>query len=189
MSIWTLLKVISTLQVLELICTREAGAVFDAGGLQCSLTFIREFGTTVHKDTLHSSMNVVSRLCGRIDPTKENIETCVKSLSTLLKHEDSYVSGKLDLQQLLMALFEFIGIKVNSQDSQTAVLGYQTQLFQFQVQKLSWHFKEKHTSEEVRIDSIIIFHLSKLWKAKFFILCDVIFLVRLQGKFNIDHSW
>ena len=27
----------------------------------------------------------------------------------------------------------------------------------------------------------IIFHLSKLWKAKFSILCDVIFLVRLRG--------
>ena len=25
-------------------------------------------------------------------------------------------------------------------------------------------------------------------KAKFFILCDVIFLVRLQGKFELDHS-
>ena len=35
--------------------------------------------------------------------------------------------------------------------------------------------------------SIIIFHLSKLWKAKFFILCDVIFLVKLRGKFDIDH--
>ena len=43
--------------------------------------------------------------------------------------------------------------------------------------------------EVVRIGSIIIFHLSKLLKAKFFILCDVIFLVRLQGKFEIDHSW
>ena len=30
--------------------------------------------------------------------------------------------------------------------------------------------------------------LSKLWKAKFFILCDVIFLVGLQGEFEIDHS-
>ena len=36
--------------------------------------------------------------------------------------------------------------------------------------------------------SIIILHLSKLWKARFFILCDVIFLVRLQEKFEIDHS-
>ena len=44
-------------------------------------------------------------------------------------------------------------------------------------------------SHVVPIGSTIIFHLSKLWKAKFSILCDVIFLVRLQGKFDIDHSW
>ena len=43
--------------------------------------------------------------------------------------------------------------------------------------------------EVVRIGSVIIFHLSKLWKAKFSILRDVIFLVRLQEKFDIDHSW
>ncbi|XP_068683255.1 E3 ubiquitin-protein ligase HECTD1-like isoform X4 [Montipora foliosa] len=79
-------------KVLELICTREAGAVFEAGGLQCSLTFIREFGNSVHKDTLHSAMNVVSRLCGRMEPQDTNLEACVKSLSTLLKHEDPYVS-------------------------------------------------------------------------------------------------
>ena len=45
------------------------------------------------------------------------------------------------------------------------------------------------TSEVVRIGSIIVFHLRKLWKTKFSILCDVTFLVRLQGKFEIDHSW
>ena len=72
----------------------EAGAVFEAGGLQCSLTFIGEFGSSVHKDTLHSAMNVVSRLCGRMEPQDSNLETCVKSLSTLLKHEDPYVSNK-----------------------------------------------------------------------------------------------
>ena len=43
-------------------------------------------------------------------------------------------------------------------------------------------------SDVARICSIITFHLSKLWKVKFSILCDVIFLVRLQGKFDIDHS-
>ena len=42
-------------------------------------------------------------------------------------------------------------------------------------------------SEVARIGSVISFHLSKLWKAKFSILCDVIFLVRQQGKFDIDH--
>ena len=50
-------------------------------------------------------------------------------------------------------------------------------------------FNEKCMCEVGRIASIIIFHLSKLWKAKFFILCGVIFVVRLQGKFDIDHPW
>ena len=41
-----------------------------------------------------------------------------------------------------------------------------------------------------RSGNIIIFHLSKWWKAKFFLLCYVIFLVRLQAKFEIwNHSW
>ena len=48
--------------------------------------------------------------------------------------------------------------------------------------------KEKCISGVGRISGIIIFHLSALWKAKFSILCDVIFLVRLQEKFEIDHS-
>ena len=39
----------------------------------------------------------------------------------------------------------------------------------------------------MRIGSIIIFHLSKLWKTEFFIL-DVKLLIRLQGKFEIDHG-
>ena len=49
--------------------------------------------------------------------------------------------------------------------------------------------KIKCISEVVRIDSVIIFHLCKRWKVKFFILCGVTFIVRLQGKFEIDHSW
>ena len=48
--------------------------------------------------------------------------------------------------------------------------------------------KRKCISEVARICGIIIFHLSKLWKVKFSILCDVVFLWRLQGKFDIDHS-
>ena len=36
---------------------------------------------------------------------------------------------------------------------------------------------------------MIISYLSKLCKAKFFTLCAVIFLVRLQEKFEINHSW
>ncbi|XP_014350279.1 E3 ubiquitin-protein ligase HECTD1 isoform X6 [Latimeria chalumnae] len=79
-------------KVLELICTRESGAVFEAGGLNCVLTFIRDSGHLVHKDTLHSAMAVVSRLCGKMEPQDSSLETCVESLSSLLKHEDHQVS-------------------------------------------------------------------------------------------------
>ena len=41
----------------------------------------------------------------------------------------------------------------------------------------------------MRIGSIITSYLRKLWKAEFFILCDIQFLVRLQEKYKIDHSW
>ena len=65
------------------------------------------------------------------------------------------------------------------------------EIFHSQVQKVHSPklFKQKYIREVVRIGSIIIFHLTKLWKVKFFILCDVVCLVRLQGKLEIDHSW
>ncbi|XP_064604069.1 LOW QUALITY PROTEIN: E3 ubiquitin-protein ligase HECTD1-like [Liolophura sinensis] len=80
------------IKVLELICTRESGSVFESGGLNCVLTFIREHGSQVHKDTLHSAMSVVSRLCGKMEPQDASLEACVESLSTLLKHEDQFVA-------------------------------------------------------------------------------------------------
>jgi E3 ubiquitin-protein ligase HECTD1 len=78
--------------VLELICTREAGAVFEAGGLSCVLGFIREHGWRVHKDTLHSAMAVVSRLCTKMEPHEASLAACVAALSQLLKHEDPHVA-------------------------------------------------------------------------------------------------
>ncbi|CAM1299094.1 HECTD1 (predicted) [Pycnogonum litorale] len=80
------------IKVLELICTREAGSVFESGGLTCVLTFIRDNGSLVHKDTLHSAMSVVSRLCGKMEPQDTSLPTCIESLSTLLKHDDNHVS-------------------------------------------------------------------------------------------------
>ncbi|XP_018329894.1 E3 ubiquitin-protein ligase HECTD1 isoform X2 [Agrilus planipennis] len=79
-------------KVLELICTREAGAVFEAGGLSCILPFIRDNGSRVHKDTLHSAMAVVSRLCTKMEPADTQLPTCVQALSTLLHHEDQHVA-------------------------------------------------------------------------------------------------
>ena len=85
----------SIFQVLELVCTREPGAVFEAGGLNSVLQFICEHGSQVHKDTLHSCMAVVSRLCGKMEPQDASLQACVGSLSTLLQHEDSFVSSLL----------------------------------------------------------------------------------------------
>ena len=79
-------------KVLEYVCTREAGAVFEAGGLNCMLCFIREHGSLVHKDTLHSAMSVVSRLCTKIETHDLQLPEYVESLSTLLKHEDGNVA-------------------------------------------------------------------------------------------------
>ena len=58
--------------------------------------------------------------------------------------------------------------------------------FHSQVQKVHSPdlFEERCISEVVRIGSVIVYHLSR-----FFMLCDVIFLVTLQGKFETDHSW
>lgn len=67
--------------------------MFEAGGLNCVLSFIRDNGSLVHKDTLHSAMNVVLRLCGKMEPHDKTLATCVESLSTLLKHEDPHVSS------------------------------------------------------------------------------------------------
>ncbi|XP_064621516.1 E3 ubiquitin-protein ligase HECTD1-like isoform X2 [Lineus longissimus] len=80
------------IKVLELICTRESGSVFESSGLNCVLTFIKEHGTQIHKDTLHSAMSVVSRLCGKMEPQDAALESCIESLSTLLKHEDQFVA-------------------------------------------------------------------------------------------------
>lgn len=66
--------------------------MFDAGGLSAVLPFIRDNGNRVHKDTLHSSMTVVSRLCTKMEPADAQLPTCVQALSTLLQHEDAHVA-------------------------------------------------------------------------------------------------
>jgi len=77
---------------LELICARESAAVFEAGGLACFLPFIREHGCLIHRDTLHSAMSVVTRLCGKMEPDDPSLDACVHTLSQLLQHEDNFVA-------------------------------------------------------------------------------------------------
>ncbi|XP_073949307.1 LOW QUALITY PROTEIN: ubiquitin fusion-degradation 4-like [Choristoneura fumiferana] len=80
------------IKVLELVCTREAGAVWEGGGLPAVLHFITHYGTAVHKDTLHSAMAVVSRVCGKMEPGDERVGDAVSSLSALLQHSDARVA-------------------------------------------------------------------------------------------------
>ncbi|XP_026733333.1 E3 ubiquitin-protein ligase Ufd4 isoform X4 [Trichoplusia ni] len=80
------------IKVLELVCTREAGAVWEGGGLPAVLHFITHHGTSVHKDTLHSAMAVVSRVCGKMEPGDARVGDAVSSLSALLCHNDARVA-------------------------------------------------------------------------------------------------
>lgn len=79
-------------KVLELICTREVSAVFAAGGLSAALSFIRDHGQRLHKDTLHSAMALISRLCTKLEPTDAQLNTCVQALSSLLQQDDTQVA-------------------------------------------------------------------------------------------------
>ena len=80
------------IKTLELICARESAAVFEAGGLSCILPFILEHGQVVYKDTLHSAISIVTRLCGKMEPNDPTLDFCVETLSELLKHEDNFVA-------------------------------------------------------------------------------------------------
>ncbi|CAF0905235.1 unnamed protein product [Brachionus calyciflorus] len=80
------------IKTLELICARESSAVFEAGGLNCILPFIVEHGKVIYKDSLHSAMSVVTRLCAKMEPTDSSLDFVVETLSKLLKHEDNYVA-------------------------------------------------------------------------------------------------
>ena len=74
-----------------MVSSRDAYAVFESGGLVATLLFVRDNGMSIHRDTLHSAMNVVSRQCGRVEPTDKKMAVYVESLSTLLRHDDGQV--------------------------------------------------------------------------------------------------
>ncbi|KAK0408812.1 hypothetical protein QR680_004174 [Steinernema hermaphroditum] len=79
-------------KLLEHVCHRETTAVYDAGGLQSMLSLIRLHGNSVHKDTLHSAMSVVTRLCSKMEPLDSSMPQCSVDLGFLLEHEDGKVS-------------------------------------------------------------------------------------------------
>uniref|UniRef100_A0A915PQB4 E3 ubiquitin-protein ligase n=1 Tax=Setaria digitata TaxID=48799 RepID=A0A915PQB4_9BILA len=79
-------------KLLEHVCQRETSAVYDAGGLQCMLTLVLQHGQYVHKDTVHSAMSVITRLCSKMEPNDSTLPECSASLGALLEHDDPKVS-------------------------------------------------------------------------------------------------
>lgn len=49
------------------------------------------------QDTLHSAMSVVTRLCGKVEPSSDTLPDSVRSLSSLLHSEDPSVSRPIVL--------------------------------------------------------------------------------------------
>lgn len=51
-----------------------------------------DHGKVLHKDTMRSCMNVVTRLIPRMEPKDPSMDSCVSSLSILLVNEDLQIS-------------------------------------------------------------------------------------------------
>lgn len=66
--------------------------MFDAGGLPAIMELLINHGEFLHRDTLRSCMNVVTRLVPRMEPNDPTLDTCVASLSVLLQNRDAQVS-------------------------------------------------------------------------------------------------
>ena len=79
-------------QVLELACARESDKVFDAGGLPAIMVMLIDHDKHLHRDTLQSCMNVVTRLIPRMEPKEPSMDSCISSLSVLLSNEDPQIS-------------------------------------------------------------------------------------------------
>lgn len=78
--------------MLQLLCTREAGCIYEAGGLTSVISFIQNYSSRIHADTLHSALDLISKLCAKIEPNDAQLSPIVASLSSLLSHHSREVS-------------------------------------------------------------------------------------------------
>ena len=80
--------------------------MYEAGGLAATLSLVKQNCTQLHRDSIHSAMNVVSRVCARVELADSALSQHVENLSTLLSHEDSFVAdGALRCFQSLIDRF------------------------------------------------------------------------------------
>ncbi|WAR20339.1 HECD1-like protein, partial [Mya arenaria] len=76
----------------------------------------------VHKDTLHSCMSVVTRLCGKVEPKDSSQQECVSSVSALLDHEDHFVSEDHFLSDGSLGCFASLADRFTRRGEDTAPL-------------------------------------------------------------------
>jgi hypothetical protein len=88
------LSILAVSQVLELVSSREATEVHNAGGLKSTLIFITNGGDKVFRDALLSAMSIVQRCIGKVEPDDENLPICTEQLSKLLSHDDASTAQK-----------------------------------------------------------------------------------------------
>ena len=91
--------------VLELLCRREARAVFEAEGLQCLLTFVNSNASSVHRDSLQCSLSVASMLCGRLKPDHPALSSSVAALTAFLDHKDRSLSQQSPSSRIILKTY------------------------------------------------------------------------------------
>jgi E3 ubiquitin-protein ligase HECTD1 len=79
-------------KVLELACARESDKVYDAGALPAATSLLIHHASSLHRDTVQSCMNMVTRLVPRVEPKDSALEDCVASLSQLLQNSEPHIS-------------------------------------------------------------------------------------------------
>ena len=92
-------------KVLELVCSREPGIVFESGGLGSVLSYVSLYRQQTHEDTLRSALSILSRLITRLDPNDSQLSSYIESLTSMLHSDDQTVcSILLDFSLLFFSI-------------------------------------------------------------------------------------
>ena len=138
---------------MELLCRREAKAVFDADGLECLLTFVKANASSMHKDTLHSSLSVASMLCGRLQADHSSLSSCITSLTAFLEHKDTVI---IDHALESLGLITDILKRANADLGQLNVGGLIPGLLKLLSRALNDELENKEWEGHVRVARLLV---------------------------------
>jgi E3 ubiquitin-protein ligase HECTD1 len=139
--------------VLELLCRRESKSVFEADGLECLLTFVKANASSMHKDTLHSSLSVASMLCGRLQSDNPSLPSCITSLTAFLDYKDTVI---IDHALESLGLITDILKRANSDLGQLNISGLIPGLLRLLSRALSEELENKEWEGHVRVARLLV---------------------------------